>query len=96
MKICDMKNCHTKAEFHPVLKLWAEGFAPGTHPPAKAQLSLCLCRAHMAELTLEELLTDDGWNRIANGFRFRNKRDPSRASAQLTRTRIKTRPVMRQ
>lgn len=87
MGFCNHDDCRERARWHPVIKVWPEVRQLNT-PPARAVLSLQLCDTHMDQLKLNELLDGEGWARIANGFSFRNKMEPSRSSAKLDRKRI--------
>lgn len=87
MGFCNHDDCRERARWHPVIKVWPEVRDLKT-TPTRAVLSLALCDAHMDQLELNELLDEDGWARITNGFSFRNKMKPSRSSAQIDRKRI--------
>lgn len=84
---CDLKKCTNRGVFNPVINVRGID-APIGSPYAKCVLSLKICKTHMDELKVEDLLTDEGWEQIRNGFAFRNRAFPDRQSAILSRKRI--------
>ena len=88
MAYCGKLKCDKHAEFQPVIKVWAFGQSMNSGSPAKLTLNLKLCKKHMNELTVQDFIADDGWKRISNEFKKRNKVEPNKATAELHKKRI--------
>ena len=93
MKKCEHKGCEKTAKFNPVIKVWAIGYNKGQHKPARAVISLAICADHMEKLTVDDFITDDGWNNLFSGFIQHNKAMPDRASAELGKQKIRSKNI---
>ena len=77
--ICNRVNCSKDAA-------WQVGFglqAAHSDVTVHAQIGLYLCTEHKAEVTLEELVTDDWWDRICADFARLGKALPARRKTKL-------------
>jgi len=62
--MCNTTGCPNEGQWHPVFHIYVHR----SHSPAVAILPLLLCDDCKAKTTLEEYLTDDGWQKISDGF----------------------------
>lgn len=81
--LCDARDCTNMAVWQPGFRFWAKGAAhePGTG--AEATLGVKCCELCKAKLTVEDLVTDAGWQQIVAAFAARGKSEPDRASIEL-------------
>ena len=81
--MCSRSGCEHEARWYPVMLFYASRKQFPSAPPARAVAGLAVCDQHRETMTLDHLLTDDGWNRIVLGFRAVGKATPDRAATQL-------------
>lgn len=65
---CCWSACGAVAHWYQVMLFYANRRRYPDAPPARAVCALPTCDAHRKETTLEQLLGDEGWQRIAVGF----------------------------
>lgn len=76
---CQRLNCSNPGRWMPILFFWFDL----KHPPARAACSLRICDEHKASSTVEDFLTDDGWEQIVNGFKKQGLKTPDRSLTKL-------------
>lgn len=83
---CDKKECRELADVRPVLLI----FPPWPSDcPARGMVGMEFCRPHGEALTVEDLVTDEGWEKILCGFDRLGRIAPERS-----RTQVVLEPVM--
>lgn len=85
---CQSAGCDKPAQFHPVLKLWPSGFPKAAHQPLLVTIYLPLCPACMDASTVADVLSDEGWQKIASSMGALGRVEPDREGAELDRERI--------
>lgn len=88
-RFCNKTGCNA-------LSVWRVGFTlllrGWEHVPVPAYLGLVVCDEHKASMKLEDVLTDDGWNGIAEGFRAIARPVPTRELTTLRFEPVGTAP----
>ena len=77
--ICQHQGCSEIAVFYPILKV-----TPDKLHYANAELrQLGTCEAHTKVIELNNIINDEGWNRIVSGFLAIGRAEPVRAYTLL-------------
>ena len=77
---CDRAGCTLPAKWNVGLKLWAPNRRGS---PAEGATSLKVCYRCRHEVTIDDMLTAEGWGQICSGFRKIGKAEPDRRLAEL-------------
>lgn len=80
---CARESCAAPARWYPVLLLFAPRRLFPHAPPARGICGVPVCDGHRDTVTLEDLLTDEGWLRIVTGFHAARKAIPDRRDTRL-------------
>jgi hypothetical protein len=72
-----------EATLLPVLLLFAPPKLFPDAPPARSVCGLPVCEEHKADITIDYLLTDKGFEQIAHTFHLLGKMAPERAATKL-------------
>lgn len=76
---CSFHDCENEGRAIPVLLLYAHR----GHKPAQARLGMQVCGKHQESATIDQLLGDDGWKFITDGFAAKGLRLPVRELVEL-------------
>lgn len=88
---CAMKELPPKeAELLPVMLLYASPKRFPGAPPARSVCGIPVCQQHKAEITLDYLLTDEGFATICGMFALIGKAQPERSATKLIFIDIKS------
>lgn len=85
--LCDRAECNRVARWRPILRV----FAPldyGEHPPARGTMDLAVCDSHKASIGVADLVTDEGWKLIAEGFAAIRRVPPERGRTVIEWERL--------
>lgn len=76
---CNKIDCPSLADFKVQLLFFRKDFPH----PCIADVGLFVCSAHMKDLTLSSVLTDENWKVLVRGFEKNNLKIPDRELTQL-------------
>lgn len=85
MATCDRTDCHNQGGWMPVLELRVKGYHGA---PVQVAMALRVCEHCRRKLTVDDLLTDDGWLIFCSQLHARGKLMPTRKLTKLTWQRI--------
>jgi hypothetical protein len=85
---CEKVGCTNEARWMPVLMLRAPYGRPRSHMASPAIMALAVCDDHSRSMRVEEVLSDDAWQKVKRAFAEAGKYCPDR-----TRTALEWRPL---
>jgi len=88
---CHRENCTADARWLPVLLLYAPRWKYPNAEPARGCCALPVCDEHRELLTVDHLVTDDGWDFIIRGFQAAGKILPDRKLTRIEFIRLDSR-----
>jgi len=80
-KTCMVKGCSNPADWQVGLTLY--GLHQGKKYPVPGETGLGVCSGHRPEITISDLITEEGWAMICKGFRRANKIEPTRSLSEI-------------
>ena len=75
------KDCPNTPLWYPSIWVFAKGYKYA--PPMKSLLSMPVCEDCSQEVTIDHVVTDQGWKMITDVLEAMNKAEPDRARNQL-------------
>lgn len=79
---CNRKDCKNFAEFYPLLRVFAKGYANA--PALPILLSSPTCEDHTKDLSAEQFVTDATWEALCKVISAAGKALPCRKKTQLS------------
>lgn len=80
---CSNSGCDKPTRWQVMIEVRAPLAQYPTAPPLQISTSLGVCDEHKGETKLDDVLTDDGWNKIVDALRADGKVDPDRSTARV-------------
>lgn len=81
--ICFKKDCGSEAKYQVNMQVWAKGYSKSTTPPAILKTDIKLCAYHKANFKKDEMLNDQGMDRLRAIFRFNGYAEPDFKTAEI-------------
>lgn len=81
-KKCDMKDCAEEGAWIPSLVFYAHRSLKND-TPLVSWFKLWVCDAHRDSMTVGDVLSDDGWNKIARSLQICGRAVPDRSRTKL-------------
>ncbi len=82
-QLCNQRGCRAYADWQVGFVMYADPALFPKAPPVPAWLGLYLCDAHKKETRVEDIVTDEGWTQICEGFKKARRVLPKRKLTQL-------------
>lgn len=79
---CGHVECGKPASHHPHLLLKAKGYDK-PHQPADVHMGLPVCDEHMAQTTVADLVSDEGWATLEDAFLSTGRYPPDRDTVEI-------------
>lgn len=81
----DGSLCHQTAKWHPVLLCWPDGTVVEKYngPPAEAKLMIGVCDTHKETVTISDVMSEAGYQKIKAGFEMAHRVVPRRSDIRL-------------
>jgi hypothetical protein len=83
-------DCALDARWLPLMLFYADRRRFPNAGPARSVCGIPCCDEHRKKWTLAELLTDEGYEKIAAAFALMGKAQPKRSDTELTFIRIES------
>lgn len=82
-RVCVVPDCFKRAVAAPVIKMWAQRCDRSQHEPMLGQIDVGLCAQHAADAKVEDFLTDDVYNLVADRMEALGHEAPDRVGAEI-------------
>jgi hypothetical protein len=83
MLSCSRQGCPSPATHMPELRLWALGRPKLPNQSARVLIRVPVCEPCGLKLTADDVVSDEGWEDVAEVFEREGKAEPDRASLEV-------------
>jgi hypothetical protein len=81
--VCFIRECGKKGWWQPIIRAWARGtFRRGS--PVEIVVGFLVCEKHKPDVTIEDVLGDNGRDKIEQAFRCAGKAIPDLDNAEIS------------